>query len=77
MKRGDTFTWTAPGTDLYLGDVRPVRIEVVRSARDETWADVRCTDAGGAQWVKRHPTAPGCVPVGWQPTSPDHNPEEG
>lgn len=74
MKRGDTFTWTAPGTDMHLGDVRPVRMEVVRSARDETWADVRCTDAAGGQWTRRHPTFPGCTPYGWEPVAPTAKP---
>ena len=66
MKRGEVYEWTAPGTDSCLGDIRPVTMEVRRSARDESWADVLCTAEDGHQWTARHPTAPGCTPAWWR-----------
>lgn len=69
MKRGETYEWLPPGTDPCLGEIRPVTIKVLRSARDESWADVLCVAEDGLQWSKRHPTAPNCTPYGWRKVS--------
>lgn len=49
VSKGDRFIWNgAEETDTI-----PVQVEVIRVARDESWADIFCTVNGISFWSKR------------------------
>lgn len=49
VKRGDRYIWRHPATPE-----TPVYIEIVRVARDGSWADIRCC-TWAVMWTKRQP----------------------
>lgn len=49
MKHGDRYEWRPTDEP---GDV-VVQVEILEVAKDESWADLKCTPPAGRSWTKR------------------------
>lgn len=64
MKKGDVYDWNG------------VRVEILRVAKDGSWADIRATSPGSYPfdpytWIKRQPVPDGGLPPDWVLQGPE------